>query len=265
MRAGPYLHRAGLFAYRAKNLAQMAAFMTAHPTEISMLPRWIRQRRSSLLDIRVPWWPYRAAAYVAQHLPLTAHVFEFGGGGSTLWLEDLGAKVTTVEHDENWFKALQRVVSPRTRLLFRPPVTGGRLQDQWNFDHYVAAIDEVSANSLDLVIVDGRSRLASVLRSIEKIKPGGILLLDDSDRPRYQEAHTLLAGWYHTHIRGLKPGDSVISQTSIWQRPVLRKERRSAPRIEVITQVPASRQGERLAAVLGDVGRDGRRLLSGRG
>ena len=49
----------------------------------------------------------------------------------------------------------------------------------WN-----AICDEPDA-SLDLVVVDGRARVECARRAMPKVKPGGLLLLDDTSRERY--------------------------------------------------------------------------------
>lgn len=172
--------------------------------------------------MRAPWWPYDAAAWLREHLPRNARVFEYGGGGSTLWLEDLGAAVTVVEHDEAWCRHLSQALRPDTQLLGTPAdVAGfvGSAAGDGFFDSYVAAIDAQPDAGLDLVIVDGRARVECVRRAIGKVRAGGLLLLDDSDRARYQPAVALLAGWERHVFTGLKPGYPVPAQTSIWRRP----------------------------------------------
>ena len=40
----------------------------------------------------------------------------------------------------------------------------------------------------DVIAVDGRDRVNCVKHAMPKLKPGGVLVLDDSHRPRYREA-----------------------------------------------------------------------------
>ncbi|NMD94989.1 hypothetical protein HF877_06170 [Rhodococcus sp. BL-253-APC-6A1W] len=62
-----------------------------------------------------------------------------------------------------------------------------------------------------LVSIAGRA-------AIPKIAPGGMLFLDDSDRPRYNPLVRELASWNRADYRGLKrAGD--IAQSTIWTRP----------------------------------------------
>ncbi len=199
-----------------------ARYLASHPGQIRYVPRWLGQRSLSPLDLRAPWWPYDAAAWLREHLPRSARVFEYGGGGSTLWLEDLGAAVTVVEHDEAWSRQLSQALRPDTQLLSTPVDAAGCVGSAASdgfFDSYVAAIDAQPDAGLDLVIVDGRARVECVRRAIGKVRADGLLLLDDSDRARYQPAVALLAGWERHVFTGLKPGYPVPAQTSIWRRP----------------------------------------------
>lgn len=197
-------------------------FVARHPREIARLPRWFRERNAATITLRAPWWPYDAITWVASALPARPRVFEYGGGGSTLWLEDRSATVTVVEHDGQWQKRLAAQLSPTATLLFRPPTAAGTIPSaaaSGYFDHYVAAIDEQLDDSLDLVIVDGRARVACVRRALPKVKPGGLLVLDDTDRARYRIAAEMLSGWERHVFVGLKAGQHFPAETSAWKRP----------------------------------------------
>lgn len=197
-------------------------FVASHPRELARVPRWLRERTAATMTLRSPWWPYDAVSWVAQALPPQPRVFEYGGGGSTLWLEDRGATITVAEHDEQWYRQLTAQVRASTTLLLRPPAAAGTVTSAFApgyFDHYVAAIDDQPDGSLDLVIVDGRARVDCARRAVPKVKPGGLLLLDDTDRDRYRPAVELLTGWQRHVFAGLKPGQRFPAETSAWKRP----------------------------------------------
>jgi hypothetical protein len=177
----------------------------------------------SLLAQRMPWWPHSATAWVAANLPPKARVFEFGGGGSTLWLQDQAAVVTTVEHDTQWHAVLAADLPPTATLLLRPPTRSGTVTSDamsGYFDDYTGSIDGEPGASLDLVIVDGRARVECARRAMQKVRPGGLLLLDDTGRARYQPAVEMLAEWERHVFTGLKAGSIPPAQTSVWRRPV---------------------------------------------
>lgn len=201
----------------------LASFLCRHPREFRRLPYWLPERKLSPMSIRRPWWPYDATAWIGAHLPTGARVFEYGGGGSTLWLQDHGATVTVVEHHPEWAKKLAAALTPGTRILQPEILTSGMVtsaREPGYFDHYVAAINAEPDVSLDLVIVDGRARVECVRSAIPKVKQGGLLLLDDTAVTRYQPAFTLLTDWERHVFTGLKPGYLLPAETSVWRRPL---------------------------------------------
>jgi hypothetical protein len=54
---------------------------------------------------------------------------------------------------------------------------------------------------------------------MKKVKPGGLLLLDDSDRPGYAAAYELLAGWKERRFVGVKDEWPEACETTIFRRP----------------------------------------------
>lgn len=209
------------------------------PQTLPCIPRWIASllARGTPLSSETPWMPYGALAFLEEHLPPQAAVFEYGGGGSTLWLARRAAAVTTVEHEEAWHALLAEALAARgvmnVTLLRRPPRLEGPIDGDFavegvdygsaraagSFAEYVREIDAVPDASLDLVVVDGRSRAACLLRAMPKLRPGGVLVLDDAYRTRYDPAKRALGGWPRREFCGLRPSSLSPSQTTCWIRP----------------------------------------------
>ena len=107
--------------------------------------------------------------------------------------------------------------------MLREPQTTGSIESArprgCYFDDYVAVACDIPDGSLDLVVVDGRARVACGLAAAPKVKPGGLLLLDDSARRDYTGLPEHLGGWTRTDYFGLKMGGGLPRQTSIWRRP----------------------------------------------
>jgi hypothetical protein len=198
------------------------AWIATHPRELARHPEWLRQRTAATMALRAPWWPYDAVTWVAANLPPAPRAFEYGSGGSTLWLKDLGADVTSVEHDAQWHKQLADILGPGARLLLQPPQQSGVATDVFDpgfFDAYVAAIDDELDASLDLVIIDGCARIECVGRAMTKVKPDGLLLVDDTDFAEFRPVVAPLQAWERHIFIGLKPGQRAPAQTSVWRRP----------------------------------------------
>ena len=204
---------------RAALVRELMVCLRAKPSEARNLGRSFAERNRSPMVSRRPWWPYPVIEYVGSNLRAAARVFEYGGGGSTLWLRDRGATVTCVEHDQHWHRELAKNLG--SDVLLRVPSDTGTLRGAENagfFDDYVETINQFEDESLDLVVIDGRARVACALAARSKVRPGGMLLLDDSDRKRYLPAIEALVTWNRFRERGLKPG-LLVAETSVWTRP----------------------------------------------
>jgi hypothetical protein len=68
--------------------------------------------RNSIQD-ELPWITFSSIDYISRHLHADSKVFEFGGGGSTLFFLKNKTEVYTVEHDEKWFGVLQGIVQQK--------------------------------------------------------------------------------------------------------------------------------------------------------
>jgi hypothetical protein len=90
------------------------------------------------------------------------------------------------------------------------------------FDEYVAAITEVPDGSLDIVIVDGICRLDCVRKATSKLRPGGLLVVDDTDRDFIGEGLPYVAelkGWSETREGGFKRRSPGFTETSFFRKP----------------------------------------------
>lgn len=160
-------------------------------------------RRDLEADAGAPWWNDRAIRYLGQHLRPGDKVFEWGSGASTVWLVDHGAHVTSVEHDPDWVSKV-RVRCPEADVRAVPE----------NARDYVAAIDAFGDDSFDVVIVDGIYRPECLRRGASKVKPGGLLVLDDTDQRQLARLRkSSLPGWKMVSFTGFKATKDVRETT----------------------------------------------------
>jgi len=182
-----------------------------------------------LIDLDVPWWTYPAIEIVERHLAALggkARVFEYGSGASTVWLASRSAEVTSVEHDAGFAEVMRTVLSragltDTTRLLEVPPVPSAaplvpseRKGEQGrDYADYVASI-ESTEGEFDLVVVDGRARVACMDAAVRRLAPGGLVLFDDSQRPRYR-AGIEASGMRVRRLRGWAPSLPYPRETAV--------------------------------------------------
>lgn len=173
------------------------------------------------------------AAWAAPRCGCLFRVLEWGSGDSTVWWAQRASEVRAIEHNVLWaqwgaqrLRALhgaglagdwQEVVLVGASDLDEDDMTyqgidqQGRARDYRDYVHADVGID-----TYDVVVVDGRARNRCIERAIREdlVEPGGLLVLDDSQRERYAEGIAAVpATWARVDYPGLS------WTTTIWTRP----------------------------------------------
>ena len=136
------------------------------------------------------------------------HLLEFGAGGSTTLALKLGVpRVVAVESDPSWIERLEADEAAARALrdgrltllhadigptlsLGRPADDGSR--DRWP-DYAKTPWDEVDSDTLDVVLIDGRFRLACIMQSVMNVRPDTLIVVHDFwNRPAYHQALAFL-------------------------------------------------------------------------
>lgn len=158
----------------------------------------------------IPWMNYSAIKFLRDRLNSECRLFEFGSGYSTAFYAALVRDVTSVEYDESWFHLVKGLVPKNVTLIHREKDVDGA---------YCRSIIEAGC-CYDIVVVDGRDRVNCILQSLTVLSEKGILLLDDSQRGRYQPGldHAREKGFRSIEFEGLKPGWVDVHRTTILYR-----------------------------------------------
>lgn len=127
-----------------------------------------------------PWWPRDAIDAVDKILKDSQVGFEWGSGCSTVWLSERTKHLITVEHNPDWFKKVLSMTNGNTTCLLREN------------GEYASVIEHFPDESFDYIHVDGLKRNDCVKRAISKLRTGGFLILDDSERIKWSEGRSLL-------------------------------------------------------------------------
>ena len=158
----------------------------------------------------IPDEPHMPAAGVARLAELMRNAqgyLEYGTGGSTMLATRLAVPhVVGIESDRNWLEAVRRKVGPpgEGRTLELLHVDIGPTGD-WGFPvsdvgwrryaQYPTApwLTEGARSKVDLILIDGRFRVACFLTSLLYSRPGTRILFDDYfDRPYYADVEALV-------------------------------------------------------------------------
>jgi hypothetical protein len=120
----------------------------------------------------LPWWPFAAQRALAGLLRESWRIFEFGAGWSTVWLAQRARAVVSREDDVLWQRRVEAALRARALDHARVELRTERAaylappEPPWDFD---------------LVVIDGRWRDGCVGTALSLVRPGGWILLDNSD------------------------------------------------------------------------------------
>lgn len=158
----------------------------------------------------IPWWTYSFIDFLEPRLPSGLRIFEYGSGSSTRYFAAKGADVISVEHDIDWLNK-GNIEKPETaKLIYRPLDEDGA---------YCRAIQEQS-ESFDMIIVDGRDRVNCCKQAYDRLNEGGVIILDDSERERYNPGRSFLfsKGFRELSFSGISPGLFYKKATSVFYK-----------------------------------------------
>jgi hypothetical protein len=156
-------------------------------------------QRGASVDVTgspLPWYTYACIEWLERRLRPSDIAFEFGTGFSTLWYSGRVDRVVAVDHDPDWFARLEPVIPGNVdlRLCSSQGDEVGSMDSGLEASEYLAAIGEFPAEWFDIVVVDGQERIACAAAALNHLKPDGLLVLDNSDRPAYRAAIEHLHG-----------------------------------------------------------------------
>jgi SAM-dependent methyltransferase len=177
---------------------------------------WLRSRRGHTPER--PWIVPAAIGWLRRHIRSDWSILELGSGRSTAWFAKRAGHVISLEDNEFWHghtrEGLENAGLVNVDLRLRPVES---------FPREVASLPN---GAFDLVVVDFLeapevTRIDCITPAREKVRPGGHLLLDDSDRPGYAEAFELLDGWRFRSFTGVKDEWPEACETGIFTRQAL--------------------------------------------
>ena len=163
-----------------------------------------------------PWIVPAAIGWLGRRTRRHWRVLELGSGRSTVWLAKRTGSVLAFEDNEHWLERARALLADAG--LVNVDLRGLPVE------RFVPEVKALEDAAYDLVVVDflesaEATRVDAVRVARPKLRPGGYLLLDDSDRPAYAEAFELLDGWRQRCFAGVKDGWPQAVETAIFRRP----------------------------------------------
>lgn len=152
-----------------------------------------------------------AATILMKAITRQRDVFEFGSGGSTLWMSRFVKRLVSVEDDKDWYEAVKLALEQKS---------DGRAEIRFYSEKRLP--DSIKgSDKWDVVFVDCRpqdSRRRAIILGAPYVKPGGWLIADDYNFPKTRaEVDKLrVAGWDVGIVVGVKmhPVKKALVKTS---------------------------------------------------
>lgn len=125
--------------------------------------------------------------------------FEYGSGGSTYQasIRNNIIKIYSVESDKQWQYILKQKITSNNVIYFfnemdvtpntwgNPGPNSTQIQ-QINYSNYIRKLPRDTGKSIDLILIDGRYRVACCLKCFDIINKDCLICFDDFlDRPEY--------------------------------------------------------------------------------
>lgn len=191
--------------------------------------RWLSDRLSPKTPIEagLPWLSWPCIDYIRRYLRKEYHVFEWGGGGSTVFFAAAGCRVCTVESDEYWKNQIEEKlnklgseVRSRVEIVFIP----AKAEQPEAVRQYVAAVRR--GTPWDLILVDGLEwdfegeplRLRCTREAAKVTRVDAPIVLDNAAFIENRNIPVSLAGFERREFWGLGPGRRSVTKTDVYIR-----------------------------------------------
>jgi hypothetical protein len=213
------------------------------PDLMRWYPRWTSSldAESRPLEAGIPWMTIPAIAAMQRSLRPHHRVFEWGMGGSTVFLAERAGELVSVEHDAGWMEAVSRAMAMRGLRNWRgihaahhasAMVERGDASDpshylsgaeefhDRSFQAYASTIDSFPDGHFDLIVIDGRARPSCLRHALPKIAVGGDIVWDNTDRDYYQPTMSSIpsSAFVMTDFPGPVACSDAFGRTTAWKR-----------------------------------------------
>lgn len=221
-----------LAIYKAKQFFRFLFFLLSNPKSTKYLGEWLKLsfgKKLNNVQSGIPWLNMPTIEFLKKNLNKNMNVFEWGSGGSTVFIANKVNKVISIEYDLNYYHFVKQKIDnlniKNTKLVSIPPNDEGFLCNKKftfknkYFDKYVNYINQFSNNSFDIIIIDGRQRNDCLKQAVNKLKSEGIIVFDNFDREFYQKSLSYLNQWKLKYLKGYLPFSIKINTCLIAIKP----------------------------------------------
>lgn len=154
-----------------------------------------------------PWLTPASIIFFKKYFTKEMIGAEFGSGFSTLFIAPRVRKLVSVEHNKEWHQIVvdklekdnvenidyHFVNQEKESDAYSSPqfysdfgISEKNYEYRKDYVNYFSILNSYPDEHFDFIIVDGRARPECVFSSYSKLKVGGLMILDNSERDRYR-------------------------------------------------------------------------------
>jgi len=168
-----------------QRVARIAGDLLVHPKHLPKYLRYAPFNGHQPVDIGLPWYSFSAIDFLDRYVTKEMTVFEYGGGGSTIFYARRAKRVICVESSHDWADKIEQVIKEQkitNTTVLRHPFD---ISDKPAFEKSTY-LNCVRDYDVDVYAIDGYEEDVQLrpicFGLVEKIIGEGIVVLDDSWR-----------------------------------------------------------------------------------
>jgi predicted O-methyltransferase YrrM len=199
-------------------LSRVIADLATHPRYIPSYVSCGPFSGRSPLPLGLPWFSLSAIHFLDSFVAKPMSVFEYGSGGSTVYFARRATSIVSTEDNRNW---LERVQTELSSLGLNNVELQYRAFDFHCCERFAesAYLHSIPDGAFDIIVIDGTEenvpvRPACFYHAESRIKPGGIIIVDDSWR--YPELRAVNRAKSWREFRSIGPCRPGVTSTDIY-------------------------------------------------
>jgi predicted O-methyltransferase YrrM len=200
-------------------VTKLGTYLLTHPAQV---PKYIKTSllQKSPVDLGLPWISYAAIDFLDKwQIDENTEILELGGGGSTIYFGKRNAQITCFESNEDWHKIL---VEKCKYLNIKNVDIKLFLYDNADKKSFLLSefYNKIAEKQYDIILVDNydssltQPRVDCFYKAEKSVKPGGIIILDDSWR--YDQVRKSNSAKKHIIFQSIGPCRRGLTSTDIY-------------------------------------------------
>ena len=169
-----------------RKIGRLTADLLRHPRYISRCISHHPLKGRSPLEFEIPWFSYAAIDFLKEYLHPQMIGFEYGSGGSTLFLSRRIKFLYSVEDNPQWFERVSQKLNEKKVTNVNIQLRPFDFKNPVGFEES-GYLKSMPKQPLDIIVIDSSEEWTHVRPTCfqyaeEHIQPGGIIVVDDSWR-----------------------------------------------------------------------------------